>query len=41
MATPKLFPIEIRNKNVTVKGYRVKNKGYEEFRLVWYELYAS
>jgi hypothetical protein len=37
MSGPKKFPVEIHNKNVTLKIYRVENKGYAEFRLVWYD----
>jgi integrase len=37
MSLPKSFPIEIKRKNVIVKIYRVSNKGYDEFRVIWYD----
>jgi integrase len=38
MQAPKTFPVEIKNRNATVKIYRINNtKGYEVFRMVWYD----
>ena len=36
MKLPDSFPVEIKRGNVTVKIYRTANKGYEEFKLVYY-----
>jgi hypothetical protein len=36
MKLPDSFPVEIKQGNVTVKIYRAVNKGYEEFKLVYY-----
>ncbi|MCI0536745.1 MAG: hypothetical protein L0Z50_16125 [Verrucomicrobiales bacterium] len=36
MKLPDSFPVEVKRGNVTVKIYRTDNKGYEEFKLVYY-----
>src|SRR5438105_1910842 len=36
MKLPGKFPVQIKRGNVTLKIYRTSNKGYDEFKLVYY-----
>src|SRR5262245_49109628 len=37
MKLPDKFPVKIKRGNVTVKIYRTSNKGYDEFKLAYYD----